>query len=567
MKKILSLILALLLLAGLFAGCSKTGTAAPTSAEPAAANSGPEATEPAPEPTEPAPEPTEPAPEPTEPAPETTEPAPVETAPEHTEPAGTEPESPEQPATELPVTEPIETEPPVTEPPVTEPVTPEPEPVNELPDSHAPMLFRVTGTDGQEMYLFGTIHVGDERTSQVLEQLTPVLDGCGALAVEFDIVAYENDAQATELTWQQFLYTDGSTVEDHMPAELYDRASALLEQLGLPASLLKYYNLAMWSQLVEEAALMTTSTLETGAGMDRQLIDHCYDRGIEVRDVESAELQYGLMAGFSDELSLLMIREVLDSLDKYGEETAKLYSAWLRGNYDDILALVQEEDEDAERTPEEEALVEDYNYKMLDERNLGMRDKAVEWLEAGDRVFFAVGTAHLVGDAGLVTLLRQAGYTVERVDYAAAPIDDSLAASKPLEPEPTEPDVTGGDPGLPEELIGTYLLLRLNGQTLEEMLLQQAADRGMSEEEFLEAMEQSGLSMEAMVDLVRNQITLTLNADGSWDLDSAGTVISGDWSLEDGALHLQLYGQELGAVLEDGVISIDFAGTEMVFSR
>ena len=73
------------------------------------------------------------------------------------------------------------------------------------------------------------------------------------------------------------------------------------------------------------------------------------------------------------------------------------------------------ENEDGNYSPEELAMIEDYNYRMLDERNLGMRDRAVQWLEAGDKVFFAVGAAHLVGDAGLVTLLRNAGYTVEQI--------------------------------------------------------------------------------------------------------------------------------------------------------
>lgn len=47
--------------------------------------------------------------------------------------------------------------------------------------------------------------------------------------------------------------------------------------------------------------------------------------------------------------------------------------------------------------------------------NLGMRDRAVEWMQAGDRVFFAVGAGHLVGDGGLVSLLCAAGYEVEQV--------------------------------------------------------------------------------------------------------------------------------------------------------
>lgn len=371
MKKLIALLCLLSLLAALFAGCAKTGTLPGT--EPA-----PESASETAAPTETTPETEEPTPETEAPTPETEEPTPETEAP----------------------TGPVEID----------------------PEVH-PMLFRVTGADGQEMYLFGTIHVGDDRTTDALNRVLPYLETCDALAVEFNIAAYERDYDAQTRDMMQFVLTDGTTIEDYLDDDLYARAGDLLEQAGLFPSMMRQFNLAMWSQLVEQAALMTTCTdLDFGGGMDRQLIAWCEDRGIEVRDVESPELQYGLLAGFPDELNVLMIEHTLDNLDTYAEGVHELYEAWLKGDYDEILRLAksEEEDEEGEYTPEQIAMVEDYNYQMLDNRNLGMRDKAVQWLEAGDKVFFAVGAAHLVDDMGLVNLLRQAGYTVEQIEGASA---------------------------------------------------------------------------------------------------------------------------------------------------
>jgi hypothetical protein len=52
---------------------------------------------------------------------------------------------------------------------------------------------------------------------------------------------------------------------------------------------------------------------------------------------------------------------------------------------------------------------------LLVTRNLGMRDKALAFLEEGN-AFIAVGGLHLPGRQGLVTLLREAGYTVTAVE-------------------------------------------------------------------------------------------------------------------------------------------------------
>jgi uncharacterized protein YbaP (TraB family) len=53
------------------------------------------------------------------------------------------------------------------------------------------------------------------------------------------------------------------------------------------------------------------------------------------------------------------------------------------------------------------------------DRNDGMLEKAIEYLESGKVVFYAVGLAHLLNDVnGLVDTLQEAGYTVELVTYA-----------------------------------------------------------------------------------------------------------------------------------------------------
>ena len=280
-----------------------------------------------------------------------------------------------------------------------------------------PLLYRVTGPEGQEGYLFGTIHVGDENVETAVNKIKPFLDESDALAVEFDIVAYEEDYAAQKRDMENFLLTDGTTITDHMPADTYEAAAALLEKAGLFPKLMQSYNTAMWSQLVEQAAVKTKTKYDMEIGVDRSLIKYCYDRKIEVRDVESAELQYGILLGFSDELNLLMIENTLDNLNSYGLGMSMLYYAWISGSEENLTSLLNGESGAAALTEEQSALMEDYYDKLLTQRNLGMRDKAVEWLEAGDKVFFAVGAAHLLGDDGLVALLRAAGYTVEPVEY------------------------------------------------------------------------------------------------------------------------------------------------------
>lgn len=273
-----------------------------------------------------------------------------------------------------------------------------------------PLMWKVTDGEGHTLYMFGTIHVGDARSDTALERVSTVMEQCDALAVEFDVVAYQKDPGAMTQSMMQFVLTDGTTIEDHMSADLYERAYALLKEAGLFPDLMKNYNLAMWAQLVETAAIQTHAKLDAEHAMDVMLINRAYEKEIPVWDIESAEFQMDLLNSFDDELYLMQIETTLDSLDMYGASLELMYKLWLAGNRELFWQLVATETDGSD-------VLSDYNERVVSERNASMAEKAKEYMQSGKTVFFAVGAAHMANDAGIVQLLKDAGYTVEEFSY------------------------------------------------------------------------------------------------------------------------------------------------------
>jgi len=77
-------------------------------------------------------------------------------------------------------------------------------------------------------------------------------------------------------------------------------------------------------------------------------------------------------------------------------------------------------DEELAEYEDQKALIDEYNKAMSFDRNKGMLKVAIDYLESGETIFYAVGLAHLLDDVnGLVDALRDAGYTVELVQYAS----------------------------------------------------------------------------------------------------------------------------------------------------
>ena len=101
------------------------------------------------------------------------------------------------------------------------------------------------------------------------------------------------------------------------------------------------------------------------------------------------------------------------TLDEYHAEITKLYELWCDGDEAKLKEVINEAP--PQMTSSEKVLYEEYTNAMSTKRNAQMVQKAIEYLESDNTVFYAVGLAHVLNDDGLVNELRNAGYTVELV--------------------------------------------------------------------------------------------------------------------------------------------------------
>ena len=157
--------------------------------------------------------------------------------------------------------------------------------------------------------------------------------------------------------------------------------------------------------------------------------------------------QIEMMTSYSDPLQEFILYMSSHSHGKSNwEGTQELYELWCAGDEAALIEKMQQDDEpwafteeDLEETEdmdeedlkvvryirenmdtinaELEKLYQEYGDAMETDRNVGMLDVAKKYLESGDTVFYAVGLAHLLAEDGLVFTLREAGYTVELVQF------------------------------------------------------------------------------------------------------------------------------------------------------
>lgn len=328
-----------------------------------------------------------------------------------------------------------------------EETSPDTEPENKA----TPLFYRVTGEDGQEMWLFGTIHVGDDRTAYLPQEIYDALLSSDALAIECDTEAFdeavENDESLQEQVSAHYFYEDG-TVADHLVTEgLHEDAVKAMRATGNYFYNSEYMQAYLWANSIDNYYLRQGHSLLSEKGVESRLQKLAEENDIPLWEVESVMFQIEMMTSYSDPLQEFMLYMSSHSHGKSNwEGTQELYELWCAGDEAALIEKMQQDDEpwafteeDLEETEdmdeedlkvvryirenmdtinaELEKLYQEYGDSMETDRNVGMLDVAKKYLESGDTVFYAVGLAHLLAEDGLVFTLREAGYTVELVQF------------------------------------------------------------------------------------------------------------------------------------------------------
>ena len=283
------------------------------------------------------------------------------------------------------------------------------------------LLWKAVNGDNT-LYLLGTIHMDRSNAYPLHKSVRDALDAAQVVSFELDL----NDQEGMALLASLQTYSDGTTLADHISPELYQRVQAQSEALGMGPNGLDGYK--PWA-LASTFSTMSMTNDTTGANamaIDLYVNARAVNGGKTIDSVETYAFQGGIFDGLSAEyqeryldsaLSLLEMAQGGET-DPAMEETARqqeemmsgMFAAWKAG---DPEAFAQVYDKAAVINSDDEL-----NSKLFTERDPGMIQAAASYLETeGENTFFlAVGAGHMVDPGGIVSGLRELGYTVELVE-------------------------------------------------------------------------------------------------------------------------------------------------------
>lgn len=286
------------------------------------------------------------------------------------------------------------------------PPAPQPPTSAELQAAHANardrgMLFSLD-KDGRRSYLFGTVHVGSLPLAVPGPRLRAAMEATQVLALEIDIGAPGFGAE--------FMRAQAQRPRFELSADQQRRLDARIDAECLPRDVLAALH-----------PLLQISTLTSMAGR-RDGYDVAYAqelvlsgfvraRGRQIVALETVERQLQALLPDDPQTARRGFDEGLSWLED-GRARALLrrtVDAWADGDLQRIGSL--EHLCDCEPTADERAEL----MRLNDERNPGLARRIAELHAEGRPLLAAVGALHLTGPLALPELLREQGFTVQRL--------------------------------------------------------------------------------------------------------------------------------------------------------
>ncbi len=282
-------------------------------------------------------------------------------------------------------------------------------------ETTTPLFYKISKEDSDvSIYLLGSIHAANKGIYPLNDTIMSAYNQSEYLAVEVDTIALTSDFDAQLELAQKLLYTDGTTIKDHIGEDLYNKMVAILKEKSSYSSLYDNYKPIFFESLFENI-IINDADMDSNSGIDMHFLNLAKKEEKNILEIETAEFQYDLLLSNPIELDKMMLEEYVDNYDDSVTEMKDIYNAWKKGDIDELEQTLLASSTEG-LSDEEIEMVENYNKSLITDRNYGMADALEKYFSEDKKVFCVVGLGHVIGDEGIISLMEKKGYNIEKLN-------------------------------------------------------------------------------------------------------------------------------------------------------
>jgi uncharacterized protein YbaP (TraB family) len=253
------------------------------------------------------------------------------------------------------------------------------------------------------VYLAGSVHLLKADDAALPAAFNRAYSSSKALVMELDLDDL-NPLDVASWMMQNGMLPEGVTLRGKLGDARYLRVTAEAKRLGVPLEMLEQFQpWVIGLQLLETQYQQLG--FEAESGVEQQLEQRAQADGKPVRGLETLAQQLGVLGAMSDDDQARFLDMVVTEMHDVGSDTQQVISAWRTGDAQKLAALLGDEYKSFPALYR--ALVSDRNKHWV--------PQIEKLLQEPQDYLVIVGALHLVGDGGLLDLMRRDGLRPEQL--------------------------------------------------------------------------------------------------------------------------------------------------------
>ncbi len=278
------------------------------------------------------------------------------------------------------------------------------------------LLWKIERAGVRPSYLYGTMHMTDDRLTTLPGPVADVLDDAKTVALEIGEVLDESKMTMEVIKNIRLMaFTDGRTIESVLSPPEIKLLKTKLNDLNMPYAASRI--MKPWFVMLS-MALPKCELARQKAGLkalNASIALTAKNNGSKIIGLETVKEQFSAFASLSIKDQKVMLLNSLHMGHLLNDQIETMTQLYLQRR---IAALWQfslhMSHKYAKATKEEFAALKNFERVLIIKRNQVMSLRAQPLINKGN-LFMAVGALHLPGKDGLVALLRKAGYKLSVV--------------------------------------------------------------------------------------------------------------------------------------------------------
>ena len=261
------------------------------------------------------------------------------------------------------------------------------------------VLWQINHTDIEHnSYLLGTIHSTNKAIDSITKLCYPYLDSTQKVALELI-----PDSHNMMSLMPHLIMPNGVEVQGYLTGKEFAKLDSLLiANVGIGAAVFnKVYPIFLSSFLGGQQSQKNNIT----GSVDLDILKYARENGKGEMALETPEQQIKALTSIRFQYQIDILKELLnDTLQTTDNETDQLFELYENQQIDSIYNFIKKADFSAEEMS-----------KLLDYRNRVMLHKILNSIK-NESIFIAVGIGHLGGQMGLISLLKENGFTLTPIE-------------------------------------------------------------------------------------------------------------------------------------------------------